>query len=64
MIRLSITNERVKSRKFLHADSELETAAREILGEEFAFIASAYGFDEADVEELIATRDWQPRRRR
>ena len=58
MIRLSITNEREKSRKFLHADSELETAARQSIGEEFAFIASAYGFEDADVEELIATRDW------
>ena len=38
--------------------SELETAARESIGEEFWFIANAYGFAEADAEELIATRDW------
>lgn len=37
--------------------SELETAARESIGADFEFIAKAYGFD-ADVEELIATRDW------
>ena len=37
--------------------SELETAARENIGADFEFIAKAYGF-EADVEELIAIRDW------
>lgn len=37
--------------------SEIETAARENIGADFAFIASAYGFD-ADIEELIATRAW------
>lgn len=38
-------------------DSELETAARECIGMDLAFIAEAYGFD-ADVEELIAPREW------
>ncbi len=37
--------------------SELETGAREALGAEFDVIAKAYGF-EADVEELIAPREW------
>lgn len=37
--------------------SELETGAREAIGADFAFIAEAYGF-EADVEELIAPREW------
>lgn len=37
--------------------SELETAARENIGADFEFIAKAYGF-EADIEELIATREW------
>jgi len=37
--------------------SELETGARESIGGDFAFIAQAYGFD-ADIEELIATRNW------
>lgn len=43
--------------EFGDAGSELETAARENIGRDFAFIAEAYGFD-ADVEELIATREW------
>jgi hypothetical protein len=38
-------------------DSELETAARDTIAEDFAWIAQAYGFD-ADIEELIAPRDW------
>lgn len=42
---------------FLEADSEIETAARDCIGEDFDFLAKAYGF-EADGEELIATREW------
>lgn len=42
---------------FYEHDSEIETAAREAIAEEFGHIAAAYGFD-ADIEELIATRDW------
>ena len=42
---------------FEENDSEMETGARESLGMEFDFIAKAYGFD-ADVEELIAPREW------
>ncbi|MFI0418914.1 DUF5713 family protein [Spongiactinospora sp. 9N601] len=38
--------------------SEIETVAREEIAEDFWFIASAYGFTNADVEDLIATRDW------
>jgi hypothetical protein len=38
-------------------ESELETVAREAIAADFARIATAYGFD-ADVEELIAPRDW------
>lgn len=38
-------------------ESELETAARENIGADFEFIAKAYDF-EADIEELIATREW------
>ena len=44
--------------KFQDAGSEIETAARDCIGMEFAFIASAYGFADADVEALIAPRDW------
>lgn len=43
--------------EFYQNDSEIETAARECIAMDFEFIANAYGF-EADVEELIATRDW------
>ena len=43
--------------EFLEHDSEIETGARECLALDFEFISKAYGF-EADVEELIATREW------
>lgn len=44
--------------EFEAAGSEIETVARDLIGEDFWFVASAYGFEEADAEELIATRDW------
>jgi hypothetical protein len=44
--------------EFDAAGSEIETVARDVIGEEFWFVATAYGFGEADIEELIATRDW------
>ena len=43
---------------FEEQDSEIETVARECIALDFEFIATAYGFDDADIEELIATRDW------
>lgn len=43
--------------EFEDNDSEIETVARDCIGQDFDFIAQAYGF-EADVEELIATREW------
>lgn len=42
---------------FWEAGSEIETGARETIAGDFAAIATAYGF-EADIEELIAPRDW------
>ncbi|MDF3143629.1 MULTISPECIES: DUF5713 family protein [unclassified Streptomyces] len=39
-------------------DFDIETVAREEIAEDFWFVAHAYGFADADVEELIATRDW------
>lgn len=39
-------------------NSEIETAARECIALDFEFIAKAYGFDKADIEELIAPREW------
>ena len=43
--------------EFNQNDSEIETVARECLAENFEFIAIAYGFN-ADIEALIATREW------
>ncbi|GAA1000073.1 DUF5713 family protein [Acrocarpospora macrocephala] len=43
---------------FWEAGSEIETVARELIAEEFWFVADAYGFADADAEELIGTRDW------
>ncbi|MFF1546800.1 DUF5713 family protein [Streptomyces sp. NPDC058291] len=43
---------------FWEADSDIETVAREEIAADFGFVARAYGFEDADVEELIATRDW------
>lgn len=44
--------------EFEEQGSEIETAARECIGADFEYIARAYGFDSADTEELIATREW------
>ncbi|MFI8520014.1 DUF5713 family protein [Streptomyces sp. NPDC085481] len=44
--------------EFEAAGSEIETFAREEIAEDFWFVASAYGFTDADAEELIATREW------
>ncbi|KTB74256.1 MULTISPECIES: DUF5713 family protein [Pseudomonas] len=38
--------------------SEIETFARETIAEDFVRIADAYGFADADIEELIASREW------
>lgn len=38
-------------------DIEIETVARECIGADFEFISASYGFKDADIEELIATRD-------
>ncbi|WP_428307642.1 DUF5713 family protein [Lacipirellula sp.] len=43
--------------EFEEEDSEIETGARDAIGGDFAAIARAYVYD-ADIEELIATRDW------
>ncbi|UWE10972.1 DUF5713 family protein [Actinacidiphila bryophytorum] len=44
--------------EFVAAGSEIETVAREWICDEFRFVASAYGFTDADAEELTANRDW------
>ncbi|MCP2328773.1 ATP-dependent RNA circularization protein (DNA/RNA ligase family) [Hamadaea flava] len=43
---------------FDQAGSEIETVARDAIGTDFDFIATAYGFADADIEELISTREW------
>lgn len=43
---------------FEENDSEIETVARDCLGTAMYEIAEAYGFAHADIEELIAPRDW------
>ncbi len=43
--------------EFEQNESEIETAARECIAEDFYIISKAYGFD-ADCEELIAVRNW------
>jgi len=43
--------------EFFEHDSEIETVARDCIAVNFQFIAKSYGF-EADIEELVATRDW------
>ena len=44
--------------EFLEQDCEIETVAREAIAEDFLAIAKSYGFSDAEVEELIANRDW------
>jgi hypothetical protein len=42
---------------FENAESEIETVARDSIAVSFGKVAEAYGF-EADLEELVAPRDW------
>ena len=44
--------------RFDQNGSEIETVAREVIAEDFEIIANSYGFKNADIEELIATREW------
>ncbi|MCL2732855.1 MAG: DUF5713 family protein [Actinomycetia bacterium] len=44
--------------EFDAAGSEIETVARDEIGGDFWFVADAYGFADADGEELIAPREW------
>jgi Family of unknown function (DUF5713) len=43
---------------FEAAGSEIETVARDEIATDFGFIAVAYGFADADLEALVASRDW------
>ncbi len=44
--------------EFDENDSELETAAREVIGADFEYIDRAYGFTGVDIEDVIAPREW------
>ncbi|WP_330174662.1 DUF5713 family protein [Streptomyces sp. NBC_01498] len=44
--------------EFWAAGSEIETMARDEIAGDFHFIATAYGFPDADLEEALAERDW------
>lgn len=43
---------------FFEEGSEIETAARDDIAMTFGYVATVYGFPNADLEELVATRDW------
>jgi hypothetical protein len=44
--------------EFEENESEIETAARDDIAVTFGYVATTYGFPDADLEELVATRDW------
>ena len=44
--------------EFEENESEIETVARDDIAITFGYVATVYGFPEADLEELVATRDW------
>lgn len=44
--------------EFTAQDSDIETAAREAIAADFAFILKVYGFGHLDIEEAIAPRDF------
>lgn len=44
--------------EFHEAGSEIETVAREAIAADFDHLAQAYGFPEADLEELVDPREW------
>ena len=44
--------------EFEENDSEIETVARDTIATDMEYIAQSYGFEDADIEELVAPRDW------
>ena len=44
--------------EFEENESEIETVARDDIAMTFGYVAKTYGFPDADLEELVATRDW------
>ena len=43
---------------FEEHESEIETVARDDIAVSFGHVATTYGFPDADLEKLVATRDW------
>ncbi len=43
---------------FEENDSEIETVARDDIAVTFGYVATCFGFKDADLEDLVATRDW------
>ena len=43
---------------FEERGSEIETVARDDIAVTFGYVAKTYGFEDADLEKLIATREW------
>lgn len=39
-------------------ESEIETVARDDIAVTFGYVATTYGYPDADLEELVAKRDW------
>ena len=37
---------------------QIETVARDTIATDMEYIAQSYGFEDADIEELVAPRDW------
>lgn len=46
------------AREFEENGSEIETVARDTIWVDFEFIAKSYWYNNIDVEELIAPREW------
>jgi hypothetical protein len=46
------------AQEFGENGSELETVAREVMADDFRFIVCAYGFEDIEIEDVIAPRDW------
>lgn len=44
--------------EFEENESEIETVARDDIATTLEYVAKTYGFPDADLEELVATRDW------
>lgn len=46
------------AKEFENHGSEIETVARDSIGEDFEFITVAYGVDHVNIEDAISPREW------